>query len=586
MKENNMKTRHNRVIGQGEKSSLIQTRPTPCASHIICAKPLTGKVFYLDLASNRVAETLESDIKDLGGTVEKFFSKEIKYLVSNKREAKYVQCLRQDSPIPSPESGPSSPQACSSPHQLQSHEDSTKSTSQPQKDAVTTSRGKSLVKRVVKEQEKIHMNKILSNALDWGVKILYLDDVIAYVNKKKKSLCSQQPAINAKINVKAESTKRVCQKSKGGRINKPFVKVEDSSKHYRPFYLSLTNIPEFNLTTAPPCTPFCAEDKPAPGNMLNGQRDVRASASDERPANDRRKKKKQGGYCECCLMKYDNVSTHLQSDRHKTFAKSEEYQVVDKLVSAMRPNFTHVRSKLKRRKCSVSSVLIAPGPYADNHRHKGKIDCPMNFDMPQSPCNNERRVEQCTSELGSKPSCPAVPDRKNKRKQCTFSDSEYKPKQPCPDSTAEGKQSPHSNGDFAPPTGDSAAVHRALSEVQLSDQGVPASHRSEASETVKVQTKIFPETKMAQQESSLCGAVHKQLNDICVYQTYNSSEEFVPEKRIQRKLKVYKRKKRKLHSPVASEREQQRDSADEGLMRLWELFQASDDMDLEFYGFE
>ncbi|KAJ0066090.1 hypothetical protein NL108_001323, partial [Boleophthalmus pectinirostris] len=265
--------------------ALIQTRATPCAPQTPRPKPFMGKVFYLDLTSNKVAETLESDIILLGGTVEKFFSKEIKYLVSNKREAKYVQCLRQDSPVPSPESGPSSPQLCSG--------DSTKSTSQLQKDTVSFVpffRGKSLVKKVVKEQERIQMNKILSNALEWGVKILYLDDVMSYVQKKKKSISCQQPApAVAKTNVR-------------GRISRPFVKVEDSSRHYRPFYLRLTNVPEFNLSTHPPCTPFCLENKDAAGDKVQS---ARASASDERP--NERKKKKQGGYCECCLVKYDNI---------------------------------------------------------------------------------------------------------------------------------------------------------------------------------------------------------------------------------------------------------------------------------------
>lgn len=42
-------------------------------------------------------------------TVEKFFSKEIRYLVSSKPEARHVQRRVQDSPVPSPDSGVSSP---------------------------------------------------------------------------------------------------------------------------------------------------------------------------------------------------------------------------------------------------------------------------------------------------------------------------------------------------------------------------------------------------------------------------------------------------------------------------------------------
>lgn len=133
-------------------------------------KPFTGKVFYLDLPSNKTAESLESDIKELGGvrgfrflgciddikrfeiskniviilfhvfptqTVEKFFSKEIKYLVSNKKEARYVNCLRQPSPVPSRDSGQSSSHPGSNLHKPCSHGDNVKGRSLNQTDTVS-----------------------------------------------------------------------------------------------------------------------------------------------------------------------------------------------------------------------------------------------------------------------------------------------------------------------------------------------------------------------------------------------------------------------------------------------------------------
>jgi hypothetical protein len=66
--------------------------------------------------------------------VEKFFSKEIKYLVSNKREARYVQCHGRDSLDPSPDSGHSSPHPRPHPG---SHRDSLKGSSQGQGDMVS-----------------------------------------------------------------------------------------------------------------------------------------------------------------------------------------------------------------------------------------------------------------------------------------------------------------------------------------------------------------------------------------------------------------------------------------------------------------
>uniref|UniRef100_A0A452I7C9 BRCT domain-containing protein n=1 Tax=Gopherus agassizii TaxID=38772 RepID=A0A452I7C9_9SAUR len=65
-------------------------------------KPLTGKVFYLDIPSNVISEKLEKDLKELGGRVEGFLSKDISYLISNKKEAKFAQVLGQISPVPSP----------------------------------------------------------------------------------------------------------------------------------------------------------------------------------------------------------------------------------------------------------------------------------------------------------------------------------------------------------------------------------------------------------------------------------------------------------------------------------------------------
>uniref|UniRef100_A0A3Q4AJR4 Protein DBF4 homolog A n=1 Tax=Mola mola TaxID=94237 RepID=A0A3Q4AJR4_MOLML len=286
--------------------NIIKNSVKPC-------QPLTGEVFYLDLPSNRITESLESDIKDLGGTVEKFFSKEIKYLVSNKKEARYVQCLRQSSPVPSPDSGQSSP------HQTGNHGDN-----------FAASRGKSLVERVVKQQERVRMSKILSNAQEWGVKILYIDDIIAYLQKKKKVTNSQYPATTAiKTNVRLWHhiiKFDLC------RISKPFIKVEDSSRHYCPIYLTMPNMPQFNLKTLPPCTPFFVEEKDPPTNKPS----VKISASEERGhCRKKNRDKKGGGYCECCAIKYVNITTHIQSERHKAFSKSDKYLVLDKLISAM-----------------------------------------------------------------------------------------------------------------------------------------------------------------------------------------------------------------------------------------------------------
>ncbi|KAL7394005.1 hypothetical protein ABVT39_019243 [Epinephelus coioides] len=633
MKENKMKPkriqRHTgpnwqgKGVTTGDKAVLNQAKPT-CVSSPAQVRPFAGKVFYLDLPSNRVAETLESDIKDLGGTVEKFFSKEIKYLVSNKREARYVQCLRQDSPVPSPDSGPSSPHPRSNQHRPSSHGDNVKSRSQGQTDTCVSSRGKALLERVVKGQERVKMNKILSNALEWGVKILYIDDIIAYVQKKKKIFSSQCPAVTAvKTSVKAESAaKQGFQKCKGGRITKPFIKVEDSSRHYRPIYLTMPNMPEFNLKTAPPCTPFCVEDKHPTGNKQPVHRGAKASASEER-AHGRKKNrdKKRGGYCECCMIKYENVTMHLKSERHKAFSKSDEYLVVDQLVSTLHCNFIHIRTQVKRPKCSVSSVLIAPGPCGKTElRHKGDLDTTEIIKEEQhwTIDGHEGSYSGHTLKTRSVTGSAPLVDREGERRSCyTHTDrSKHRSlarKRPCRQNSLTSCPQKTEQAEILQPVMETApsggecppSIPTRVTQVKEEDQTVTqdinnsSSHLQDmnvqnetSSNCLNVVTNQKEESEK-KQDSSVHEAVQdgNTLPDKMTENNLSAKEEvslpsqsISPVRKIRRRVRVYKRKRRKVDTRVESVKPS--DTPDSSLLRLLEIFQSSDDMDVEFLGFE
>ncbi|XP_051263347.1 protein DBF4 homolog A [Dicentrarchus labrax] len=616
MKENKMKPkripRHTgpnwqgKGVTAGDKATLSQAKPTSLVSSLAQVKPFAGKVFYLDLPSNRIAETLESDIKELGGTVEKFFSKEIKYLVSNKREARYVQCLRQDSPVPSPDSGPSSPHPRSKPHQPGSHGD--KSRSQGQTDTFVTSRGKSLVERVVKEQERVQMNKILSNALDWGVKILYIDDIMAYVQKKKKVQCPATTAVKTSVKAVA-AAKQGFQKCKAGRVTKPFVKIEDSSRHYRPIYLTMPNMPEFNLKTIPPGSPFCVEDKDPPGNKQRGHSEERAHGRKKN------RDKKRGGYCECCMVKYENVTTHLQSERHKTFSKSDKYLVVDKLVSTLHCNFFHVRTQVKRPKCSVSSVLVAPGPC-------GKAELRHKRDLTTTDIIKE---EQCWTVNGHKgsysgdplkirsvlASAPLIHREGDSRRHYTHSDrSKHKflaPKLPGrQNSLTSCTQTPQPEMKTAPSRGEClTSITSRPTQVDPKDQIITEDMKSSTSHfhNINKQNKVSSkslnvitnqqEESDKKQDSSVIEAVvdGNALPDKIIVNSLSEKEDpslstqsFSPVRKIRRKVRVYKRKRRKVDTQVGHVKPS--DIPDNSVLKLWELFQSSDDMDVEFLGFE
>ncbi|XP_049586901.1 protein DBF4 homolog A isoform X3 [Syngnathus scovelli] len=315
-------------------------------SRLAVLKPLAGKVFYLDLPSNRKAESLEKDIKHLGGNVDKFFSKDITYLVSNKRETKYVQCLRQDFP-----QSASSPCPHSNQPQPDCGCDDAKNRSQGQADSFVTSCKRSLVEKTVKEQDILQTDKILSKALEWGVKIFYID---------------------------------------GGRIGKPFVKVEDSSRHYRPIYVTMTKMPELNLKTLAPRCPFVVTGEKSAGDKERVNKTVKAKGQASGRKN--YKNKEGSGYCQCCMDKYENLISHLQSERHRAFSKSEAYQVLNQLVSPLQRSFTRSNTFIKRHKSSVSSVQLDTGPFGGLDIRATEIikeeqqphDCPMEFSFPST----------------------------------------------------------------------------------------------------------------------------------------------------------------------------------------------------------
>uniref|UniRef100_A0A8C0BXS6 Protein DBF4 homolog A n=1 Tax=Buteo japonicus TaxID=224669 RepID=A0A8C0BXS6_9AVES len=284
-------------------------------------KPLTGKVFYLDIPSNVISEKIGRDLKELGGRVESFLSKDISYLVSNKKEAKFAPTLGQISPVPSPES------ACnggnSSPHPS-NRKDRHDGSSFKIVDTVRFSRGKSLVEKAIKEQDLIPSGSILSNALSWGVKVLHIDG-----------------------------------KYFSGRLKNPFVKVEDRSRHYRPFYLQLHSFPVLNYCVPKPYSPFEVDKKhpsgqkqtqPKQRNKINSDKDCGA------PVQLPQKDKKKRGYCECCGKKYEDLQAHLESEQHQNFAQSTQYQVVDDIISKFVYEFVEYKDdakKIKRTKCST-----------------------------------------------------------------------------------------------------------------------------------------------------------------------------------------------------------------------------------------
>ncbi|XP_042328462.1 protein DBF4 homolog A isoform X2 [Sceloporus undulatus] len=323
-------------------------------------KPLTGKVFYLDVPSNVLSENIAKDLKELGG------------------EAKFAQTLGQVSPVPSPESvyngGNSSPHPSS---RRDRHDGSSYKTA----DAVRMSRGKSLVEKAIKEQELIPSGSILSNALSWGVKILHVDDIKNYIDQKKKDLSLIKKS-SAEIK---DVEKEPSDQRRKSKLKNPFLKVEDRRCHYRPFYLQLSSFPVVNYSNPTPCSPFEVERKNANGQreIQNKQRNQELKDKEKGPLEVPPKHKKRKGYCECCLKKYDDLQAHVESEQHQTFAQSSHYQVVDDIISKVPCDFLELREntpKIKRRKCSIGQFAPLIGTKTEELKERLKRqDMPLRW---------------------------------------------------------------------------------------------------------------------------------------------------------------------------------------------------------------
>ncbi|KFP46555.1 Protein DBF4 A, partial [Cathartes aura] len=128
---------------------------------------------------------------------------------------------------------------------------------------------------------------------------------------------------------------------------------------YRPFYLQLPSFPVLNYCVPKPYSPFEVDKKhpsgqkqtqPKQRNKINSDKDCGT------PVQLPQKDKKKRGYCECCGKKYEDLQTHLESEQHRNFAQSTQYQVVDDIISKFVYEFVEYKDdakKIKRTKCST-----------------------------------------------------------------------------------------------------------------------------------------------------------------------------------------------------------------------------------------
>ncbi|XP_061563628.1 uncharacterized protein dbf4b [Cololabis saira] len=301
-------------------------------------KKLEGKTFYLDNVKKRSTALLLEAISLLGGGIESFLHKDVSYVVTGSQECLKEKCVQ------------GSAQKTSEGAQLlikqqESGLSNEKPHPRPPRSMACGSRGKALLEKAIRNNERLLGSSVLSNARSWGVKILYVDDVLLYL----KQLTRESFSFKHKKTEKT-SSKQSSHAVKAAPLRSPYLKIEDFSRKYKPLHMQSMTFPalcysgRFSPFESPPPPLFekqtVHEDTKTRGKKAEKIiQDKSQTPSSCNPVTWRPRKKDQS-YCECCLQSFTNLEEHLQSDQHRSFVLDpSNYSTVDQLVVEMLPGF-------------------------------------------------------------------------------------------------------------------------------------------------------------------------------------------------------------------------------------------------------
>ena len=274
--------------------------PYCCARCILVAASMfSDQKFFLDVKDHSKLGQLEATICQLGGTVEKFLSKDITCVVTNRVRTESVS-LQKDVSAPTSAHNQSF-RPCAGGSRF-------------------ISRGQALL---------MHSNSLkdtsfcepVAFAEMWGIKIVTLDNILQAIDRQLHAFSPSTPSSPAtKRPVKPH---HVMNKT---RFVGAFIKVEDMESNFRPFFSQYSTFPRLDLEGDLSSGIFKCADSIRP--PVAARKNVSTPT-----ASTRKQKVSKRGYCECCDTMYDDLSQHLTSKDHQRFAENaENFASLDKLI--------------------------------------------------------------------------------------------------------------------------------------------------------------------------------------------------------------------------------------------------------------
>ncbi|XP_063338062.1 uncharacterized protein dbf4b [Pelmatolapia mariae] len=302
------------------------------------AKKLEGKTFYLDNVKKQPTVLLLESISLFGGRVESFLHKDVNFVVTGNKEG-----LDEKNIV-------SKGGASQSAQQLIKQRDNGLIKQRPgtPRPMACGSRGKALLEKAIRNNERLQGSSVLSSARSWGVKILHVDDVLRYLKHLTREIFSTKHKRAEKTGTKHQGSPAV----KALALRSPYLKIEDLSRKYKPLHMQSMTFPDlyyagrFSPFECPPPPRFekKTEMEETKTRVKKVESSIQEKSQSKSPLSCNpspwRPRKKDTSYCECCQQSFTNLEEHLQSNQHRTFVLDpSNYSLVDQLVVEMLPEF-------------------------------------------------------------------------------------------------------------------------------------------------------------------------------------------------------------------------------------------------------
>ncbi|XP_062567770.1 LOW QUALITY PROTEIN: uncharacterized protein LOC134230012 [Saccostrea cucullata] len=339
--------------------------------------PLTGKSIFVDVKELAQSRLIKEDIKRLGARVDEFFHKEINYVITSNRTSR----SDKHDPLQSPDS----PSTVSTPSPFNTGPSpSPAAGNKPSQESVI--RGKAIAKRAVTKET----NPVLTNAENWGIKIVTLDVAQKWIQRE----ISKLPQSNSKPKSNVNNVQGGCKVKK---LKTPYLKLESVTRQYKVVYHQAEVWPHANVETPRGTCPFdgtsvggeksreergdriglipleprTPESKTGQGGSTKSQENSKSSnrkapqkgqrtsiiggvrivtAGEIRRRKElKRLQEKRRGYCECCEVKYDDLTKHVREEQHKEFIREKKhYQDLDCLINSGPSQATFLKRVLEQ----------------------------------------------------------------------------------------------------------------------------------------------------------------------------------------------------------------------------------------------